>query len=116
QPGLVEHYNSATGEPLSDEQEYNHSFYIDLLITHVAGLSVESDRLVLDPIDTGLDYFCLERVRAAGAEIRITYRKPGSAPDAADIEEGYRLFVNGKLVFSSGRLCRFELPLREIRS
>ncbi|MGG4036009.1 hypothetical protein ABEV74_20165 [Paenibacillus cisolokensis] len=119
QPGLVEHYNSATGEPLSDEQEYNHSFYIDLLIAHVAGLNVEPDRIVLDPLDVGLDYFCLERVRAVGMELRITFRRPGcvaDVPDAADIEEGYRLFADGRLVFSSDRLCRFEWPLQEMRS
>ncbi|MBD0378629.1 MGH1-like glycoside hydrolase domain-containing protein [Paenibacillus sedimenti] len=114
QPGLVEHYNSATGEPLSDEQEYNHSFYIDLVITHVAGLSIESDRIVLDPLDTGLDYFCLERVKAAGSEFRITYRNPNVLPDLQDLEEGYRLYVDGELVFSNDTLCRIELPLREL--
>ncbi|HZG85884.1 MGH1-like glycoside hydrolase domain-containing protein [Paenibacillus sp.] len=113
QPGLVEHYNSETGEPLSDEHEYNHSFYIDLVVSHVAGLSVESDRLVLDPVDAGLDYFCLDRVKAAGLQIRITYRKPGVREDSG-IEEGYRLFVDGELVYSSAALSRVELPLREL--
>lgn len=115
QPGLVEHYNSATSEPLSDEQEYNHSFYIDLLISHIAGLSIEEDRIVLDPVDAGLDYFCLDRVKAAGVELRIAYRRPGSAADDDGIEEGYQLYVNGKLAFASEGLCRFELPLSKLR-
>jgi len=113
QPGLVEHYNSDTGEPLSDEHEYNHSFYIDLVIGHVAGLSIERDRLVLDPVDAGLDYFCLDRVQVAGLRIRITYRKPGVREDTG-IDEGYRLFVDDELVYSSAGLSRTELPLREL--
>jgi hypothetical protein len=115
QPGLVEHYNSETGEPLSDEQEYNHSYYIDLLISHVAGLSVEKERLVLDPLHIGLDYFCLDRVKVKGLELRITYRKPGSSLESQSIEEGYRLFVNGKLVFRNDTLCRIELSWDELR-
>lgn len=115
-PGLVEHYNSETGEPLSDEQEYNHSYYIDLLISHVAGLSIEHDRIVLDPLDVGLDYFCLDRIKAAGMEIRITYKKPHVAQEGLEaIEEGYRLFVNGELRFSSPTLAKVELDTSEYR-
>ncbi|UJF35620.1 MGH1-like glycoside hydrolase domain-containing protein [Paenibacillus hexagrammi] len=114
QPGIVEHYNSATGEPLSDEQEYNHSFYIDLIISHVAGLSIEPDRIVLDPIDNGLDYFYLDRVKAAGLDIRITYRNPNVHCEHPELEEGYRLYVNNKLVFSNDTLCRIELPIQEL--
>lgn len=113
QPGLVEQYNSATGEPLSDEQEYNHSYYIDLIVSHVAGLSLEPDRIVLDPLDIGLDYFCLERVKAAGKEIRITYRRADALPgaDVQELEEGVRLYVDGKLVFANDTLCRSEIAL-----
>ncbi|MBE1441943.1 MGH1-like glycoside hydrolase domain-containing protein [Paenibacillus sp. OAS669] len=114
QPGLVEHYNSETGEPLSDEQEYNHSYYIDLLISHVAGLVVEQDRIILDPLDVGLDYFCLDRIKAAGMDIRITYRKPHLSQEGLeDIEEGYRVYVNGRLLFNSPTLARAELDIRE---
>jgi hypothetical protein len=113
-PGLVEHYNSATGEPLSDEQEYNHSFYIDLIVTHVAGLTVESDRLILDPVDAGLDTFVLDRVKIAGLNVKITYRRPGTPAEDPDVEEGYRLYINGAEAFSSRRLCRAELPLERL--
>ncbi|MDF2959219.1 MAG: hypothetical protein K0S39_954 [Paenibacillus sp.] len=116
QPGLVEHYNSDTGEPLSDEQEYNHSYYIDLLISHVAGLAVEQDRIVLDPLHVGLDYFCLDNVMVKGTALRITYGKPNAVQDQTNIEEGYRLFVNGKLVFHNDTLCRTELSWEELHS
>ncbi|WP_235941470.1 MGH1-like glycoside hydrolase domain-containing protein [Paenibacillus puerhi] len=117
-PGLVEHYNSATGEPLSDEQEYNHSFYIDLLISHVAGLSVGQQGLTLDPLDIGLDYFALDRVKAGGLELRITYLGPDASSQDADIaglEPGYRLYVNGKEAFASDKLCRMELSWKSLR-
>ncbi|WP_248927557.1 MGH1-like glycoside hydrolase domain-containing protein [Paenibacillus hamazuiensis] len=114
QPGLVEHYNSATGEPLSDEQEYNHSYYIDLVVSHVAGLSVEQNRLVLDPLDIGLDYFCLDRIRACGKELRITYRSPRAAEARPDLEPGYRLYVNGRLAYAADRLRRTELRWAEL--
>lgn len=111
QPGLVEHYNSSTGEPISDEQEYNHSFYIDLIITHVAGLSVEKDRLVLDPLDVGLDYFVLDNIQASGLNLRITYCKPEAAGRRPELGQGYRLYVDGKQVIAGDQLCRMEWPL-----
>lgn len=114
-PALVEHYNSETGEPLSDEQEYNHSYYIDLLVTHVAGLSVEADRIVLDPLDIGLDYFRLDRIRAAGLDLKITYLRPNASAGNPGLPPGYRLFVNGRLAFESETLCRTELTWQQLR-
>lgn len=109
-PGLVEHYNSDTGEPLSDEQEYNHSYYIDLIVSHVAGLSVEDGGLRLEPLDIGLDYFELDHVKAAGQDIRITYGKPGLGRYPDGIEAGYKLYLNGQLVFASDSLAAATLP------
>lgn len=114
QPGLVEHYNSATGEPLSDEQEYNHSYYIDLLISHVAGLSIEKEGIVLDPLNVELDYFCLDHVKVAGMDIRISYRKPSVSSEIPNSEDGYRLYVNDKLIFSNPTLCRTALTWKEL--
>lgn len=114
QPYLVEHYSSRSGEPLSDEPEYNHSYYIDLIVTHVAGLSIEEDRIVLHPVDVGLDYFRLENVKAAGHAIAVTYKRPGAAGAPADLDEGYRLFVDGALVFSSPELTRAEVRFADL--
>jgi hypothetical protein len=80
----------------------------------VAGLTIEKEGIVLDPLSTGLDYFCLDRVKVAGTEIRITYRKPNVSSDIPDIEEGYCLYVKGKLVFSNQTLCRTELTWKEM--
>lgn len=114
QPYLVEHYSSRTGEPLSDEPEYNHSYYVDLIVTHVAGLSVQEDRFVLDPVDIGLEYFRLDNVKAAGFDIAVTYKRPGAAGAPADLRDGYHLYVNGKAVFLGSGLARAEVHFAEL--
>ncbi|MCZ8519539.1 MULTISPECIES: MGH1-like glycoside hydrolase domain-containing protein [Paenibacillus] len=117
-PGLVEHYNSDTGEALSDEQEYNHSYFIDLVVSHVAGLSVGREGIVLDPLDIGLDWFDLDRVKTAGSMLRITYRRPGTpwlAPEMPEIEEGFRVYADGRLVFSDSGLTETELSWEKLR-
>lgn len=53
-PYLVEHYDGLTGEPISDEPDYNHSYLIDLLVQYVAGLRIAGDALELEPLDVGL--------------------------------------------------------------
>ncbi|MFD2114966.1 trehalase family glycosidase [Paenibacillus yanchengensis] len=111
QPGLVEHYNGETGEPLSDEQEYNHSYYIDLIVTHVAGLQLTATHLSLQPIDVGLDYFVLDDVMIAGNKLRITYLKSGLDSNDSNIQPGYHLYSNNKLIFSAESLQSVEIPL-----
>lgn len=95
-PYLVEHYNAETGEPLSDEADYNHSFYIDLIISHVAGVNITEDGIKFDPMDVDLDYFVLENLNIRGDIYRITYRKEGcNMPEASYIPYGYNVFKNG---------------------
>ncbi|WP_147915645.1 MGH1-like glycoside hydrolase domain-containing protein [Ruania zhangjianzhongii] len=53
-PYLVEHYDGLTGEPISDEPDYNHSYLIDLIVQYVAGLRVEPDGLFLEPVEIDL--------------------------------------------------------------
>ncbi|UFU03784.1 hypothetical protein LQF12_04005 [Ruania suaedae] len=72
QPALVEHYDSLTGEPLSDEMDYNHSYVIDLLVRYVAGLQVRGDSLALRPIDVGLGRLDLGEVSVAGHRLSIS--------------------------------------------
>lgn len=75
-PYLVEHYDSMSGEPISDEVDYNHSYLIDLIIRHVAGLEIAEDGTVTaDPIDIGLEHFSLSNVKAAGRDISIQFER-----------------------------------------
>ena len=108
-PYLVEHYNSQTGEAISDDVDYNHSYFIDLVMRHVVGIQIEKDRLVLDPVDIGLTYFEVHNVRIAGLSISVTYSKPGASDRPT--KEGYRLYINGKEAAKSSALKRMEVEI-----
>lgn len=98
-PYLVEHYHAETGEPLSDEVDYNHSFYIDLIISHVAGVKITEDGIVFDPIDIGLDYFILDNLKIRDDYYTITYKKEDcNDPNSTDISIGYNVYKNGEML------------------
>ncbi|HKM18417.1 MAG TPA: hypothetical protein VJ064_09375, partial [Limnochordia bacterium] len=102
-PYLVEHYHGETGEPLSDEPDYNHSFYIDLIMSHVAGITFTDAGIRFDPVDVGLDFFVLDQVWIGGDVYRISCKTPDcNDPRAAGLEEGYNVYKNGvKVVLES---------------
>lgn len=62
-PYLVEHYDPLTGEPISDEPDYNHSSLIDLIVRYVVGLRPAGDELRVQPIDIGAGDVTLRGVR-----------------------------------------------------
>lgn len=91
EPYLVEHYNAETGEMLSDEVDYNHSYLIDLMIRHVVGLTPTPGGFVVDPINLGLDAFDLDHVVLRGHALRIRYQR----------QTGYRVWVDGRTVLET---------------
>jgi hypothetical protein len=97
-PYLVEHYNSVTGEPLSDEADYNHSFYIDLIVRHLAGIEPAEDGFRFRPLRLGLKSFSLEGLHLQGRRIDINCRPAG-----------VRVSVDGKPVYENP-----ELPDRAV--
>ncbi|SEE44076.1 MGH1-like glycoside hydrolase domain-containing protein [Jiangella alba] len=84
-PYLVEHYNSETGEAISDEVDYLHSFVIDLLVRYVAGLEAGPGAVTVDPLDIGLTWFELRGVRVAGHTVDIAF----------DAQRGLRVSLDG---------------------
>lgn len=73
-PYLVEHYDSMTGEPISDEPDYFHSYLIDLIIRQVVGLDVaENGDVSVDPVDIGLTYFALENASVRGRMVNVSF-------------------------------------------
>lgn len=85
-PYLVEHYDSISGEPISDEVDYNHSYLIDLIIRHVAGLEIAEDGTIsADPLNIGLEHFTLSKARVGGREVTVQF----------DRVSGVRLSVEG---------------------
>lgn len=108
-PYLVEQYHAITGEPISDEPDYNHSFYLELLISHVAGLKVEEDKVVIDPLHIGLDYFRLGNVKVRNKSITIAYSKK-DRPEKG-IQKGFTVTVDGKAEVVKEDLCKVEIAL-----
>ena len=86
-PYLVEHYNSMTGECISDDVDYSHSYYIDLVVSHVAGLSVKPGRIEIDPIDLGLKRFRLSNLYVQGHRIEVCLEEEGKFSLSVDGEE-----------------------------
>ena len=84
-PYLVEHYDCETGEALSDEPDYLHSYYIDLVMRHVAGLEVTESGIRVDPVDIGLEWFTLSQVQVCGHRVDMEYCRG----------TGYRIRVDG---------------------
>lgn len=82
--------------------DYNHSYYIDLVIRHVAGFEPRSeDSILLQPLRTGLKEFLVENVRCKGQDISVRW-KAG---------EGYVLSVDGKEVKRRRDLGEIEYDL-----
>ncbi|WP_116952410.1 MGH1-like glycoside hydrolase domain-containing protein [Jiangella endophytica] len=100
-PYLVEHYNSETGEPISDEVDYLHSYVIDLLVRYVAGLEAGPDAVTVDPLDIGLTWFALSGVRVAGRTVDVAF----------DREHGLRVSVDGVQVAAASGLAPLTVPL-----
>lgn len=71
QPYLVEHYDSITGEMISDEPDYNHSYLLDLVVRCVAGVQPADEGVVFDPIDCGLEHFRMTGIPIRGHSIDV---------------------------------------------
>ena len=82
---------------------------MELIFAHVAGIGLEEDKVVVDPVDIDLDYFKLERVQIRGKEVSVTY----AAEDCPleNLKKGLRVYVDGKLMAESETLSRLELAI-----
>lgn len=62
-PCIVEHYNPETGAPLSGQDDYNHSAYIDIIIRMVCGFNPsEGGTIDFSPINIGVESLTLENI------------------------------------------------------
>lgn len=90
-PYLVEFYNAETGEALSDEADYNHSFYIDLVVRHIAGIEPTEKGFCFHPLKTGLGGFSLKGVNIQGHSVDVVCEAKESGGQAL-----YRVCVDGR--------------------
>jgi hypothetical protein len=96
-PYLTEHYNSITGEAISDEADYLHSYYLDLIIRHVAGIEPEKDGFAFHPCQCGLDSFSLRNLIIQNHKVDVFFTARGE-------EEGLRIHINDTLRYTSKTL------------
>ena len=73
QPYLVEFYDAETGEPLSDEADYSHSYYIDLVVRHIAGIQPREGGFDFRPVNAGLDSFALKGIKLRGHTLDVEF-------------------------------------------
>jgi hypothetical protein len=73
-PNCFEHYNPFTGQACEYRgvDDYQHSWVVDLIIRHVAGLQPQTDGgLSIDPLPFDLDWVRLENARIRGQRIDV---------------------------------------------
>lgn len=92
QPMVVEHYNPLTGEAISQEEDYYHSGWIDLVIRFVVGVTPRNDDVLeLRPLDIGLSRFVCEGIPWRGRSLSVTW----------DDATGLTAVVDGETVLTS---------------
>ena len=76
---FYEHYNPLTGQPLSSFRDYMHSWWIDTILRHVAGMEVQDDgSLVIDALPMGVHFYALRSAPYRGHKIDILWNEAGA--------------------------------------
>ena len=105
-PYLVEHYNPESGERLSDEVDYNHSYWIDLIVSFVAGVEVQEDRIIIDPLRLGLKWFALTGLDIRGHRYDISWSEGRSR---GEVPAGMRICRDGEEIYRGDSLGKVEV-------
>lgn len=92
-------------------KDYNHSTYVDLIITGLIGLRPSNDNVIeINPLlPSGTwDWFCLDGVYYKGMNLTILYDKFGTKYNKG---KGFSLYINGELKYNSKELKEIFLIL-----
>ncbi len=97
-PDANEFWNGNPETPYRSWIHHNwHSQYNTLIIENVMGITPRDDKVIeLHPIDAGMEAFKLTNVRYHGKDIGVELNR-----------DGYHLYVDGKEVAATDRLCHF---------
>lgn len=115
-PWTGEFYNGETGKWKTAERDYNHSTWIDVLITGIVGLVPRNDEtLEIDPLVPGkLSRFLLDGQSYHGHDITVVWDDPVSDKDFyGDGRRGLDVYVDGKRLASSAKLERVVVDMRQ---
>jgi hypothetical protein len=82
-------------------EDYNHSTFCDLVISGLAGVSINDGILKVKPLfeSKNLDYFCLDGIVYKDKTISVLWDKDGTRYEKG---KGFFLYINGK------QICKFE--------
>ena len=102
-PWTGEFYNGDTGEWRTEERDYNHSTFIDIVVTELAGLRPRADQVLeIHPlIDAHTPGFILDGIRYRGHDITIAWSRWEAPTPGPDGRKGFRIYANGKLLYHS---------------
>lgn len=111
-PWTGEYYNGLNGDWRTEQRDYNHSTYIDLLIADIAGLRPRADAILeLHPlIDPSMGPFIIDGIRYHGHDITIAWAPATSRETTPDGLKGFRVYVDGALLHHEP-LCAFPVEL-----
>jgi hypothetical protein len=87
-------------------KDYNHSMYVDMIITGIVGLRPRGDQVVeINPLvpDGKWDYFCLDNVLYHGHVLTIFYDKSGARYGKG---KGLHVLADGRAIASAPSLGR----------
>ena len=97
--------------PVERGKDYNHSMYVDHMITGLVGLRPRADNIVeVNPLvpDGKWDYFCLDNVLYHGHTLTIFYDKTGQRYGKGS---GLHLLADGREIAHAAELTRLAAPL-----
>jgi hypothetical protein len=111
-PMVVEHYNPLTGGEISQEEDYFHSSWIDLVVTGVVGLvPSDADILRFDPINCGMGFFHLRGLPWRGREVDVSWLDPELSLKKGSVPAGFTVWVDGEMVENRERLGAVEIDM-----
>jgi len=122
-PDLQEDYNPDTGTPivgLYRSHHYNHSTYVDLILTGLIGIRPRSDDVLeIDPLIPAVTdaetrpirYFALQDLAYHGHNITIVYDIDGTR---YRIGHGLTVFVDGRRTFGPKPLAPVEIAINSL--
>ena len=111
-PWTGEYYNGDTAAWRTSQRDYNHSTYVDIVIADLAGLRPRPDDIleVQPMLSDLLPWFVVDGVRYHNHDLTIAWNATGAGTDSPDGLEGFRIYVDGKLVHHTG--AKPDEPLR----
>jgi len=111
-PISYEYVNPLNGKPPYFRGSDDHINFVvnDLIIKYVVGLQPQDDnRVIIDPLPFGFEYFEFENVKVRGHSLKISYNQRGRENTGGQ----FQIFVDGKLTEQREKLERISLVLGE---